>query len=87
MPLNAAAQRDVSSPSENPLADGWCDIVGRGRMGEALAAALRELVVPVRGPLGRGADAAGARIVLLCVPDREIARPPRSSRRARWSAT
>jgi predicted short-subunit dehydrogenase-like oxidoreductase (DUF2520 family) len=54
------------------LPDGWCDIVGRGRMGEALATALRDAGVRVRGPLGRGADAAGAAIVVLCVPDREI---------------
>lgn len=53
---------------------GWCDIVGDGRMGRALSAALRAAGVPVRGPLARGADAAGAAIVLLCVPDREIAR-------------
>lgn len=54
------------------LPAGWCDIVGRGRMGEALAGALGDAGVPVRGPLGRGADGAGASIVLLCVPEREI---------------
>ena len=42
-------------------------------MGTALAAALRDAGVNVRGPLGRGADAKGADLVLLCVPDREIA--------------
>jgi predicted short-subunit dehydrogenase-like oxidoreductase (DUF2520 family) len=42
-------------------------------MGEALASALDAAGVPVRGPLGRGADGADAAIVLLCVPDREIA--------------
>ena len=42
-------------------------------MGKALAAALRAAGMPVRGPLGRGANASGAAIVLLCVPDREIA--------------
>jgi predicted short-subunit dehydrogenase-like oxidoreductase (DUF2520 family) len=42
-------------------------------MGEALANALGHAGVPVRGPLGRGADGDGAAIVLLCVPDREIA--------------
>lgn len=41
-------------------------------MGEALASALDAAGVPVRGPLGRGADGAGAAIVLLCVPEREI---------------
>jgi predicted short-subunit dehydrogenase-like oxidoreductase (DUF2520 family) len=48
-------------------------IIGRGRMGAALAAALRDSGAEVRGPLGRGESAAGAPIVLLCVPDREIA--------------
>jgi predicted short-subunit dehydrogenase-like oxidoreductase (DUF2520 family) len=42
-------------------------------MGEALASALGAAGVPVRGPFGRGADGAGAALVLLCVPDREIA--------------
>ena len=51
----------------------WCDIVGDGRMGRALSSALRAARVAVRGPLPRGADAAGASVVLLCVPDREIA--------------
>ena len=62
--------------ADAPIGDlphGWCDVIGRGRMGEALAAALRAAGVMVRGPLPRGADAAGAAVVLLCVPDREIA--------------
>jgi predicted short-subunit dehydrogenase-like oxidoreductase (DUF2520 family) len=42
-------------------------------MGQALAGALSEAGVRVRGPFGRGADARGAAIVLLCVPEREIA--------------
>jgi predicted short-subunit dehydrogenase-like oxidoreductase (DUF2520 family) len=42
-------------------------------MGIALVTALAAAGVPVRGPLGRGADGAGAALVLLCVPDREIA--------------
>jgi predicted short-subunit dehydrogenase-like oxidoreductase (DUF2520 family) len=48
-------------------------IVGRGRLGNALAASLRAAGVRFTGPLGRGADAAGADVVLLCVPDMEIA--------------
>jgi predicted short-subunit dehydrogenase-like oxidoreductase (DUF2520 family) len=43
-------------------------IVGAGRLGTALAAALG-----APSPLGRGADARGASAVLLCVPDAEIA--------------
>jgi pantoate--beta-alanine ligase len=48
-------------------------IVGRGRLGTALAAALTDAGLRVEGPLGRGANAAGADAVLLCVPDGEIA--------------
>ncbi len=49
-------------------------IVGRGRMGTALAAALGADGRPVTGPHGRGPlDARGAGIVLLAVPDAEIA--------------
>jgi len=43
-------------------------IVGAGRLGSALHAALPE----ARGPFGRGYDGQGADIVLLCVPDAEI---------------
>jgi predicted short-subunit dehydrogenase-like oxidoreductase (DUF2520 family) len=55
-------------------------IIGQGRVGAALVAAL-DAEPPggggrkydVRGPLGRGAQCAGADAVLLCVPDHEIA--------------
>jgi len=51
-----------------------CAVVGRGRLGGALAGSLgRAAGVTVAGPLGRGADGAGADVVLLCVPDAEIA--------------
>jgi predicted short-subunit dehydrogenase-like oxidoreductase (DUF2520 family) len=49
-------------------------VVGAGRLGTAVAAALREHSdFVVVGPLGRGADAAASEVALLCVPDREIA--------------
>jgi predicted short-subunit dehydrogenase-like oxidoreductase (DUF2520 family) len=48
-------------------------IVGNGRLGNALAAALRTAGHDVTGPLGRGADGFGSDLVLLCVPDGEIA--------------
>jgi predicted short-subunit dehydrogenase-like oxidoreductase (DUF2520 family) len=48
-------------------------IIGGGRMGRTLAGALRAAGRPVIGPLGRGADGASAGVVLLCVPDAEIA--------------
>jgi predicted short-subunit dehydrogenase-like oxidoreductase (DUF2520 family) len=47
-------------------------IVGDGRVGRAVAAALRATGADVRGPLGRGATAGDAEIVLLAVPDAEI---------------
>jgi predicted short-subunit dehydrogenase-like oxidoreductase (DUF2520 family) len=50
-----------------------CAIVGAGRLGTALAAALRRSGLEIDGPLGRGADPRGADAVLLCVPDGEIA--------------
>src|SRR3954453_22361944 len=48
-------------------------IVGGGRMGSALLAALPGATVDVTGPLGRGAGPTGADVVLLAVPDAEIA--------------
>ena len=48
-------------------------VVGDGRVGNALAHALRAAGYTVDGPLGRGARCPGADAVLLCVPDYEIA--------------
>jgi predicted short-subunit dehydrogenase-like oxidoreductase (DUF2520 family) len=48
-----------------------CAIVGAGRLGHALAEALRDAGVEVEGPLGRGARSQ-APVVLLTVPDGEI---------------
>lgn len=48
-------------------------IVGAGRLGTALAVALRAAGVPVTGPHGRGYIGAGDAAVLLCVPDDAIA--------------
>jgi predicted short-subunit dehydrogenase-like oxidoreductase (DUF2520 family) len=48
-----------------------CAIVGAGRLGHALAAALREAGIDVEGPLGRG-EQPRAEVVLLTVPDGEI---------------
>jgi predicted short-subunit dehydrogenase-like oxidoreductase (DUF2520 family) len=48
-------------------------IVGGGRMGRALTAALDAAGVQVSGPHGRGFDGEGADAVLLCVPDGQIA--------------
>jgi predicted short-subunit dehydrogenase-like oxidoreductase (DUF2520 family) len=46
-------------------------IVGAGRLGTALAEALRATGIEVDGPLGRG-QAPVAETILLCVPDSEI---------------
>jgi predicted short-subunit dehydrogenase-like oxidoreductase (DUF2520 family) len=48
-------------------------IVGRGRLGNALAGALTDSRYGLLGPLGRGFDGHDADVVLLCVPDGEIA--------------
>jgi len=48
-------------------------IVGAGRLGTALTAALRAAGLTVTGPLGRHPDVGDASLVLLCVPDAEIA--------------
>src|SRR5581483_7120993 len=63
-------------PSADPPCCKHAAIVGRGRLGTALAAALRDAGYDVTGPLGRGTDAVACApgVVLLCVPDAEIAR-------------
>jgi predicted short-subunit dehydrogenase-like oxidoreductase (DUF2520 family) len=48
-------------------------LVGAGRLGRALATAMRAASLDVSGPHGRGFDGARAGAVLLCVPDAEIA--------------
>ncbi len=60
-----------SAPPRAPL--GPVLVVGDGRMGRALVAALRAADVRVLGPAGRGATGADAPVVLLAVPDAEIA--------------
>src|SRR5918999_5848056 len=47
-------------------------VVGAGRLGTALAAALREAGVGVDGPAGRGEIPRGCDAIVLCVPDAEI---------------
>jgi predicted short-subunit dehydrogenase-like oxidoreductase (DUF2520 family) len=47
-------------------------VVGAGRLGTALAAALREAGVEVDGPSGRGEVPRGCEAIVLCVPDVEI---------------
>ena len=65
MVTNAPA---AERPSRGPSRVG---VVGRGRLGTALAAALREAEYEVDGPAGRG-EAPRGDAILLCVPDVEI---------------
>jgi predicted short-subunit dehydrogenase-like oxidoreductase (DUF2520 family) len=48
-------------------------IVGAGRVGTALARALRDAGVEVDGPVGRGERPSRCDAIVLCVPDAEIA--------------
>ena len=57
------------NPSETPPLR--CAVIGAGRLGHALAAALAQAGLEVEGPLGRGADPR-TDVVLLTVPDTEI---------------
>jgi predicted short-subunit dehydrogenase-like oxidoreductase (DUF2520 family) len=56
-------------------------IVGRGRLGRVLARALAAAGVQVTGPSGRDAPVEAADVVLLCVPDADIARVAAALRR------
>lgn len=51
-----------------PILTADITVIGRGRLGHALAAALH-----AGEPAGRGSDGEGSPVVLLCVPDGEIA--------------
>ena len=47
-------------------------VIGAGRLGTALAAALRQAGYPTAGPAGRGEVPGGCEGLVLCVPDAEI---------------
>ncbi len=47
-------------------------VVGAGRLGSALAIALRAAGYPVEGPAGRGERPLDCEAIVLCVPDAEI---------------
>jgi predicted short-subunit dehydrogenase-like oxidoreductase (DUF2520 family) len=63
-------ERDTTLPA---IARLRCAIVGNGRLGRAVASGLREAGLTVDGPLGRGARCPDADVVILAVPDAEIA--------------
>jgi predicted short-subunit dehydrogenase-like oxidoreductase (DUF2520 family) len=58
--------------TSHSLSDARVGVVGAGRLGGALAAALREAGVTVDGPAGRGEVPVGCDAIVLCVPDAEI---------------
>src|SRR5262245_50149435 len=62
-------------PNGLPLPAGTTTVavIGAGRLGTALAAALAEAGHKVDGPHGRGATGEGADVVILAVPDAQIA--------------
>ena len=63
-----------SQPTDAPPAVPRLSIVGAGRLGSAIAPALRSAGLVVRGPLRRGDPVEpGAEVVLLCVGDAAIA--------------
>jgi 2-amino-4-hydroxy-6-hydroxymethyldihydropteridine diphosphokinase len=70
---SAAELRAAGASNAAGLIARGVTVIGRGRLGNALAAALHKAGANVTGPLGRGATAESAPVVLLCVPDREIA--------------
>jgi predicted short-subunit dehydrogenase-like oxidoreductase (DUF2520 family) len=51
---------------------GRCAVVGAGRLGTALVATLGSWI-DIAGPFGRGFDGAGHEVVILAVPDGQIA--------------
>jgi predicted short-subunit dehydrogenase-like oxidoreductase (DUF2520 family) len=69
----------------NALTDTCVAIVGAGRLGRALAEAMKGAELRVIGPLGRGTGAGAetkeANVVLLCVPDAAIADAARAVRK------
>src|SRR5437868_15074980 len=56
-------------PGMYVLTDACVSFVGAGRLGKALANAMKGAGLRVSGPLGKGGDGSGADVVLLCVPD------------------
>ncbi len=74
-------ERDsADDDSADDCPSGRLAVIGRGRLGGALAAALRDAGYEVDGPLGRGADATDADAALLCVPDDQIAHAAKAVR-------
>jgi predicted short-subunit dehydrogenase-like oxidoreductase (DUF2520 family) len=65
--VRAAKSEAAGAPAPRRVA-----VVGGGRVGVPLIAALRDAGLAVEGPLGRGQRPAECDAVVLCVPDAEI---------------
>jgi predicted short-subunit dehydrogenase-like oxidoreductase (DUF2520 family) len=65
--------REYSSGEPAMAGDTRVGVIGAGRLGSALATALREAGWKVEGPAGRGEVPADCDALVLCVPDGEIA--------------
>ncbi len=63
--------RELDPPHPPPLPA--CAVVGAGRLGTVVAAGLRAAGADVTGPLRRGEPSPADGVVLLCVPDDQIA--------------
>ncbi len=61
-----------TAPSSHALPSARLAVVGRGRLGTAVSAAMRAAGLHVHGPLSRDERPERADAVLLCVPDSEI---------------
>jgi predicted short-subunit dehydrogenase-like oxidoreductase (DUF2520 family) len=59
-------------PTSDSLTGVRVGVVGAGRLGTALAGALRAAGIEVEGPAGRGQVPRGRDAIVLCVPDAEI---------------
>jgi predicted short-subunit dehydrogenase-like oxidoreductase (DUF2520 family) len=68
---------EMSNPIDAGCPQG-CAVVGAGRVGNALTAALRVAGVDVTGPLGREDEVPASVPVVLCVPDAQIAAAARA---------
>src|SRR4051812_39953241 len=68
------AEPDAAEPGDaRPRPLTAIGVVGHGRVGQALVAALDLAGYDVPGPFGRGERPHGCDAILLCVPDQEIA--------------
>ena len=72
-PRHRVREPMTSTPQSPRRAVATATIVGRGRLGRVMARALRGAGIGVNGPIGRGEFVEPADVVLLCVPDGEIA--------------